>query len=274
MRNYRTSPPNDKRGGSRRNRGDKAPPRIHHAQVIRAALAPPRDPVTEFGESALATPRQPARAKRVVAKPLDQRYFLPAPVPSWARANGRAAEDPLFAAGAGGALLDAFLRREPPAAGALRARLALPSAAASTKILRLNTHEGALRDLRFAVGDAGPAARLLQLWRDLAGRPPSLDPSRLTAAAALLDLAPPDPNGLASSLKDFAGRAIRSLQRARVPLWCFLHFRTPRRPKPRSSLFGCSTSPSPSGCAGPGPCRWSPPKSSIRPCDRQAGAGG
>ena len=31
--------------------------------------------------------------------------------------------------------------------------------------------------------------------------------------------------------------------------------RTPQRPKPKSSPFGCSTSPSPSGCAGRGPCR-------------------
>ena len=82
------------------------------------------------------------------------------------------------------------LRRDPPAAGALRARLALQSAAASAKILRLNADEGALRDLRFAVGDdSGPAARLLRLWRDLAGRPPSLDPGRIFDAAARLDLA-------------------------------------------------------------------------------------
>ena len=69
----------------------------------------------------------------------------------------------------------------------------------------LNADEGALRDLRFAVGDdPGPAAKLLRLWRDLAGRPPSLDPGRLAAAAARLDLAV-DPNGLAASLKACAG---------------------------------------------------------------------
>jgi hypothetical protein len=91
-------------------------------------------------------------------------------------------------------------------AGALRSRLALMSAAASAKILRLNADEGALRDLRFAVGDApGPAAKMLRLWRDLSGRPPSLDHGRLAAAAAALDLALPDPNGLASSLKAGAG---------------------------------------------------------------------
>ena len=45
----------------------------------------------------------------------------------------------------------------------------------------------------------------LSLWRDVAGRPPSLDPARLVDAAARLDLAV-DPNGLASSLKACAGQ--------------------------------------------------------------------
>jgi hypothetical protein len=103
-------------------------------------------------------------------------------------------------------LLDAFLRADPPAAGALRARLALKSAAASAKILRVNADEAALRDLRFGVGDPlGPAATLLSLWRDGAGRPPNLDPGRTFDTAARLDLAVPDPNGLALSLKTCAG---------------------------------------------------------------------
>ena len=111
----------------------------------------------------------------------------------------------MFAAGAGLALLDAYLRAEPPAAGALRSRLALQSAVASATILRLNADAAALRDLRFAVGEPrGPAANLLSLWRDGAGRPPSLDPGRIPDAAARLDLAV-DPNGLAASLKACAG---------------------------------------------------------------------
>ena len=81
--------------------------------------------------------------------------------------------------------------RPPPArcAPAWRFRAPRPRA----KILRLNTDEAALRDLRFAVGDAlGPAAKLLSLWRDAAGRPPSLDPGRiLDVAAARFDLALP-----------------------------------------------------------------------------------
>jgi len=174
--------------------------------VIRADLTLVPDPAADLGEDVATPPRRSARTGRTSAKaPETQVFSPPAAVPTWARASGRADEDPLFAAGASLALLDAHLRRDPPAAGALCARLALQSATASAKILRLNTHEGALRDLRFAVGDAGLAATLLQLWRDLAARPPSLDPSRLAAAAARLDLAV-DPNGLASRLKAYVGQ--------------------------------------------------------------------
>ena len=152
-----------------------------------------------------APPATQPRAKRTPAKTPEQRAPPPA-IPAWARASGRAGKgDPLFAAGAVLALLDVALRADPPAAGALRSRLALQSAAASAKILRLNADEAALRDLRFAVGDPlGPAANLLSLWRDCAGRPPSLDPGRIGAAATLLDLAV-DPNCLAASLKACAG---------------------------------------------------------------------
>ena len=87
----------------------------------------------------------------------------------------------------------------------LRSRLALTSTAASAKILRVNADEAALRDLSFAVGDAlGPVAKLLRLWRDLAARPPGLDPRRLLETAARLDLTV-DPNGLAAGLKACAG---------------------------------------------------------------------
>jgi hypothetical protein len=176
--------------------------------VIRPDLTLVSEPVVDPGEDGAARPQRGARETEKASNPLGPRDspFLAAPVPAWARASRRAGQgDPLFFAGAGLALLDAVLRRDPPWAGALRARLALQSAAASAKILRLNTHEGALRDLRFAVGEElGPAAKLLTLWRDLAARPPSLDPSRLAAAAARLDLAV-DPNDLASRLKTCEG---------------------------------------------------------------------
>ena len=101
--------------------------------------------------------------------PLVPQPFLPPGAPAWARASGRAGlGDPLFAAGAGLALLDSFLRHDPPAAEALRSRLALQSAAAAAKILRLNAGAAALRDLRSAISDdSGPSARL-RLWRTVA----------------------------------------------------------------------------------------------------------
>jgi hypothetical protein len=175
--------------------------------VIRADLTLLADPTADVAETIPAPLDKRERTKRVIATSLEAHPFPPPAAPRWARASGRAGrDDPLFFAGAGLALLDAFLRREPPSAGALRSRLALQSATASAKILRLNADQGALRDLRFAVGDAGPAARLLQLWRDLAARTPSLDAGRLAAAAARLDLTLPDPNGLASSLTACAGQ--------------------------------------------------------------------
>jgi hypothetical protein len=174
--------------------------------VIRAHLHLISESVVDPGEGVPIPVRRRAPAQQTPANPLDAQPFPPG-APAWARASGRAGQgDPLFFAGASLALLDAVLRRDPPAAGALRSRLALMSAAASARILRLNADEGALRDLRFAAGDPlGPAANLLSLWRDLAGRPPVLDAGRLATGAGLLDQALPDPNGLASSLKACAG---------------------------------------------------------------------
>jgi hypothetical protein len=176
--------------------------------VIRADLTLVPDPLADLGGGVPARPGERVKSARNASNPLTSQPFPPpAPVPAWARASGRAGQgEPLFFAAANLALVDAFLRRDPPAAGALHLRLALMSAAASAKIVRLNADAAALRDLRFAVGDdPGPGAKLLWLWRDLAGRPPALDAGRLATAAARLDLAPPDPNGLASSLKACAG---------------------------------------------------------------------
>ena len=177
--------------------------------MIRANLTLVPDPIADLGEAVPAPGLRHARPARKSGDALIRQPFpslAAAPVPAWARASGSAGQgDPLFFAGAGLALLDACLRADPLAAGALRGRLALQSAAACAKLLRLNADEAALRDLCFAVGDAlGPAAALLSLWRDGAGRPPSLDPARVLDAAARLDLAV-DPNGLAASLKACAG---------------------------------------------------------------------
>jgi hypothetical protein len=69
--------------------------------------------------------------------------------------------------------------------------------------MRVHADEAALRDLRFAVANPlGPAANLLSLWRDLAGRPPSLDPGRIGDAAARLDLGLANATALAESLRE------------------------------------------------------------------------
>jgi Protein of unknown function (DUF1403) len=149
--------------------------------------------------------RRRRRTKRDAEKaPQRQAFAPPALVPSWARATGRAGEgEALFAAGASLALLDRFPRREPPCAGALRQRVALQAAAASAKILRLRADADSLRDLRFAVtGEIGAPARILDLWRDLAGRPPAVDGRRLAKAAAALELPLADPEHLAATLRD------------------------------------------------------------------------
>jgi Protein of unknown function (DUF1403) len=175
--------------------------------VIRADLTRVPDPIAKLSEGVPTPLRRSARVGRAGAKtPETPAFPPPAAVPAWARASGRAGEsDPLFFAGAGLALLDARLRRDAPCAGALRQRLALISARSCAKLLRLNTDEGALRDLRFAVAaEPLPAAKLLQLWRDLAGRLPSLDAARLAAAAAALELPLADASLLAKTLSETA----------------------------------------------------------------------
>jgi hypothetical protein len=237
MEAYRTSPTQDKRGGFLATQRDKAPRRTHHGPVIRANLELLADRPPDQVERTPASIRQPRPTKRTSTKsPEHQAFSPPSPIPAWARAGGRAGQgEPLFAAGAGLALLDAFLRADPPAAGALRARLALQSAAACAKLLRLTADAAALRDLRFAAGDPlGPAANLLSLWRDGAGRPPSLDPGRIFDAAARLDLAV-DSNGLALSLKACAGEGdpVSAAARAAALALCAV----PDAPAPPSEIF-------------------------------------
>jgi len=204
MQSYRTSPLHDKRGGFLAPKRDKPPRKTHHAWVIRADFQLLVDAPPGRADGFPPPPAKRARAKISQARTPER--HAPAPIPAWARANGGAGEGGyLFAAGAGLALIDACLRADPPAAGALRSRLALQSAAVAAKILRLNADAATLRDLRFAVGEPlGPAPNLFSLWCDGAGRAPSLDPGRIRDAAARLDLAV-EPNGLAVSLKACAG---------------------------------------------------------------------
>ena len=216
------------------------------AQVIRADLTLVPDPLADLGEGGPAPLRPSAATSRTSAKAQERQAFPPpAPVPAWARASGRAGHgDPLFFAGAGLALLDAFLRRDPPCAGALRAapgaseRRGLRQDPAPQRRRRRAARPALRRRRRL-----GPAAKLLRCGAiSPAGRPAST-PSRLAAAAARLDLAPPDPNGLASSLKACAGRGRSGLGRGQEPPpWRSPPSRTPQPPKPKSSPSGCSTS--------------------------------
>jgi hypothetical protein len=204
--------------------------------VIRTDFTLLAEPPLDPAKRPPAPPAKRARAKTNPAKTPEPQAFPPAPIPAWARASGSAGEgDPLFAAGAALALLDGFLRHDPPAAGALRSRLALKSATASAKILRVNADEGALRDLRFAVGDPlGPAANLLWLWRDLTGRPPSLDPGRIHDAAAALDLALANATTLAESLREHsrAGDPVSAATKAAAAVCAF-----PDAPAPLSEIL-------------------------------------
>ena len=170
---------------------DKPPPTIHHApsDSHRSQLLP--DPLADAARAFPAPSAKRARTKRTRRKPRNCRPFRRRRSRHGrgrAEGQGRAIRclPPAPASRFWTPICAAI--RPPP--GRCAQRLALQSAAASAKILRLNADAAALRDLRFAVGDPlGPAAKLLSLWRDGAGRPPSLDPSRIRAAAALLDLA-------------------------------------------------------------------------------------
>ena len=145
--------------------------------------------------------------------------------------------------------------RPPPARCAPASRFRAPRP--PPRSCALNADEAALRDLRFAVGDPlGPAANLLSLWRDLAGRPPSLDPGRISDAAARLDLALLDPISFSVEPEGLrrGGRSGLGGRESRRR-WPSPPSRTPQRPNPKSWRSGHSTWSSPSGCAGRGPCR-------------------
>jgi hypothetical protein len=192
--------------------------------VIRTEFERLADRTPDRLERTPASLRQSLRTKRTSTKTPERQALPSPPIPAWARAGGRAGEgEPLFFAGAGLASLDAALRADPPAAGALRSRLALQSAAASGRILRINADEAALRDLRFAAGDPlAPAATLLSLWRDLADRPPTIDPGRIGDAAARLDLALDNAAALADSLREHmrAGDPVSAAAKAAALAFC------------------------------------------------------
>jgi hypothetical protein len=123
LETYRIFLHHDKQGGFLATKREKAPAKIHSAQVIRTEL----DLLATAAEDLARTLSRlsaslPARSGPRRKPPKAQSFRRWRPIPAWARASSRAGEgDPLFAAGAALALLDAHVRRNPPAAGALRA---------------------------------------------------------------------------------------------------------------------------------------------------------
>ena len=169
------------------------------------------DPLAGLGET---VPRTCADAQ---GRARPQRQFQKSRLfgrsPGLGEASGRTGDtDPLFAAGASLALLDAYLRRDPLAAGAP----ALTPGAHERRGRGQNPAPQRRRvgSPRFAAtAEPLPAAKLLQLWRDLAGRSPSLDARRLGAAVDLLDCSVAAPDALVKRLAEAARQLTRSRSR-------------------------------------------------------------
>jgi len=116
------------------------------------------------------------------------------PLPRWVAQGGKAAPPPQTApvippevrAGAALFALDRILRADPAWLGCLRMRLALQSAVASARLLRLSADEDALRDaeqLTRPGDDPGPAGRVHRLWRRFAARPARMADEAIAALA-------------------------------------------------------------------------------------------
>ena len=123
--------------------------------MIRADLTLLADPTADLAERVAAPFRRSAETSRTSAKaPETQAFPPPAAVPSWARASGRATAIRCSSPGPPSLCSTGICAaiRPPPA----RSASASPcfGAAASAQILRLNADAAALRDLRFAVGEA------------------------------------------------------------------------------------------------------------------------
>ena len=160
-------------------------------QVIRADLDPRSRPARRPRRGRSRAGRQASTSQGPRRKPRKRQPFRRRRRcrPGRGRAEGQEG-DPLFFAGAGLALLDACPAPRP----ALRRRAALrawrfraprprPRSCASTPTKARCATCASPSATRSAL-----PAKLLQLWRDLAGRPPSLDAGRLADAAAALDL--------------------------------------------------------------------------------------
>jgi hypothetical protein len=116
------------------------------------------------------------------------------PLPRWvtARTGGKtvAPDDALPAALAEGAALfalDQIVRADAAWLGVLRMRLALRSASATCRLMRLSGDEADLRDAEYLTrlgDDPGPAGRLHRLWRQFSSRPARLAVETIDAVIA------------------------------------------------------------------------------------------
>ena len=215
---------------------DKAPPKTHHAPVIRADLDPRSRPPRRPRRSAVPRRCGGARGpRRTSAKPWKRTAFPPpAPVPAWARASGRAGRAiRCSAAGAGLALLDACSAprparrrgaalapraaerrglRQDPAPQRRRSRAARPA-------LRRRRRRSGPRRSCFSCGATSPAGR------------PASTPAGFAAAAARLDLAvgPERPRSEPEGLRRGGRSGLGGRQGRRPGV-----FRLPGRPSGRS----------------------------------------
>lgn len=119
---------------------------------------------------------------------------LPVPkVPAWARLRGDVSRevDASYLAGAALNSLDNSVGADHAWAGVWRQRLALRSAAESTRLLGRREEEATLRDghyFRDPVSDPGPSGRLLVAWRRLGHRGIAFDEAVMRPVAELLDV--------------------------------------------------------------------------------------
>jgi hypothetical protein len=126
--------------------------------------------------------------------PQNSDNFVLAAFPAWARLkamSNQQLDDAAFYAGAGLSSLEQIVRRSPAWIGVWRQRLALTAAAASMRMIGRSEGETDLRDawlLRRPGDDAGPAGRVLLLWRRLAQRSTDLSRDGILGAGEALGL--------------------------------------------------------------------------------------
>ena len=228
-------------------------------QVIRADLDPRSPTRPPTSARAFAAPlRRSARDEPDLGEsPGNASLSAAAPIPAWARASGRAGEgDPLFFAGAGLALLDACLRRDPPAAGALRAapgaseRRGLRQDPAPQRRRSRAARPALRRRRRPGAGREAPSA-LARPRRPAAQPRPR--PARRRGGRARSGRGPERPRGQPEGAQRAGRSGLGRRQGGRPGL-----LRLPGRPSGRSRNprpLGVRHRHRASGCAGRGPCR-------------------